>query len=287
MPGCTGKSAFVLPGRPLNIAPRGARSRAPENTLAAARQALSAGADMWELDVRFTADQVPVVLHDDTLLRTSDVSLKKEFAGRQPWPVHEFTLAELRRLDFGGWFAETDPFGQIAAGKVSAVDLKSYKGEPAPTLEEALSFSKRHGLRVNIEIKDQTGLPGHDLAAAGTVRVVERLDLWDQVIISSFNTAYLVEVNRLKPQAATAVIVDEPPSDVMELLRSSRASGYHPNLEALRWEDVSRVRQAGGLVNVWTVNDAASMKELLTGAVTGLITDFPQVLASILKNRCK
>ena len=101
----------------LNIAHRGNRSLAPENTLAAARKGLAAGADMWELDVAMSADGIPYLIHDDTLERTSNVA--EIFPERGPWPTHAFTLAELRQLDFGTWFNATDPFGQIDAGHVT------------------------------------------------------------------------------------------------------------------------------------------------------------------------
>ena len=95
----------------LNIAHRGASSLAPENTLAAARKALDLGADMWELDVQMTADGELVILHDNTLKRTSNV--ETIFPVRRPWRVHQFNLNEIRQLDFGSWFEEQDPFGQV------------------------------------------------------------------------------------------------------------------------------------------------------------------------------
>ena len=88
--------------RPLNIAHRGARSLAPENTLAAARKGLEVGADMWELDIQMTADGELIVIHDNTLKRTSNV--REVFPKRKPWLVHEFTLDEIRLLDFGSWW---------------------------------------------------------------------------------------------------------------------------------------------------------------------------------------
>ncbi len=119
----------------LNIAHRGARSLAPENTLAAARKALEVGADLWELDVAMTADGELFVVHDDTLARTSNV--EELFPDRKPWSNSLFTLAEIKRLDFGAWFVEQDPFKQISAGQVSAAELASYRGEKAPTEHRA------------------------------------------------------------------------------------------------------------------------------------------------------
>ena len=115
--------------RRLIAAHRGARSLAPENTLAAARLALAAGARMWEIDVRMSRDGEIVLIHDPNLERTSDAPGK--FPGRSPWLVHDFTLDELKTLDFGSWFSETDPFGQIAAGKISPLIWPSIQANPS------------------------------------------------------------------------------------------------------------------------------------------------------------
>ncbi len=103
---------FAIPKtRVINIAHRGARSLAPENTLAAARKALDAGADMWELDVCLSRDGELVVIHDSTLKRTSNV--QEVFPLRRPYHVHDFTLEELHRLDFGSWYVRKTHSGRL------------------------------------------------------------------------------------------------------------------------------------------------------------------------------
>ena len=81
----------------LNIAHRGARSLTPENTILAAQKGLDLGADLWELDVAMSSDGEMIILHDETLLRTSNA--REVFPGRAPWNVHEFSLDELYRLE--------------------------------------------------------------------------------------------------------------------------------------------------------------------------------------------
>ncbi|HEX7556623.1 MAG TPA: glycerophosphodiester phosphodiesterase family protein, partial [Leptolinea sp.] len=115
----------------LNIAHRGARSLAPENTLAAARKALEVGADLWECDVALTADGIPVILHDDNLRRTSNAS--SVYPNRKPWKLQTFTLEELKKLDFGSWFLTTDPFKQIKLGQILPAELQKFVGEPILT----------------------------------------------------------------------------------------------------------------------------------------------------------
>lgn len=266
----------------LNIAHRGARSLAPENTLAAARLGLEAGADLWELDVAMTSDDQLFLVHDDTLERTSNAS--QVFPDRAPWANHTFTLAEVRRLDFGTWFADNDPFGQIAGGAVSKSQVETYRGLQAPTLQEALEFTRASGWRVNIEIKDQTGLPADSLITGRVLALVQALAMEEHVIISSFNHQYLRQVRQASAKIATAALVDTPHPDPLALLHDLDAQAYNPGIEHLDWEQIDQVREAGYGVNVWTVNDELVMHRLIEAHVTGIFTDFPQLLTPILQN---
>ena len=274
----------MVPGasqnRTLNIAHRGARSLAPENTLAAARKALQFGADMWELDVRMTADDELIVLHDNTLERTSNV--RDAFPGRHPWLVHQFTIEEIRLLDFGSWFTEQDPFGQIATGVVANSDLASYVGEPAPTLEEALNFTFQHGWLVNLEIKDLAGIPGEDRIVKKVIAQVEKLNMVDRVLISSFNLSYLAQVRESHSEIFTGILVSRrhPRPDI--LLQQLKAQAYHPRRTAIRLADIPLLKDQGFSVNVWNVNEQKTMKRMIRDGVSGIFTDFPQVLTSVL-----
>lgn len=264
----------------LNIAHRGARSLAPENTILAARKGLEIGADLWELDVAATADGELVVLHDDTLARTSNVAAV--FPSRQPWAIHTFTLAELRQLDFGSWYLQTDPFGQIAAGAVSAADQAAFPGLSIPTLRDALEFTRANHWRVNIEIKDMSGTPGDAFIAEKVVALVGNMQMDNAVMISSFNHSYIIRVKQTNPALITAVLVEEACADPLELLRRTGASAYNPGLEILEFDHIAPLRRAGYDVFVWTVNEEADMRRLITAGVSGLFTDFPQRLKKVL-----
>jgi glycerophosphoryl diester phosphodiesterase len=263
----------------LNIAHRGARSLAPENTLAAAQKGLDVGADLWELDVALTADGAPILIHDDTLERTSNV--REIFPDRRPWRVHEFSLAEVRQLDFGSWFGVEDPFGQIAAGHISPADLDSYRGAAAPTLRAALEFSRQHHWPVNVELKDLSGRPGEATLVEQVVALVEELGMVEQVIISSFNHAYLPQVKAIHPALATGALVYEPVSDPARLLGRLRAQAFHPHHSIVTPEMIRSLRGQGFEVNVYTVNEEATMKSLIEAGVSGIFTDFPQLLNSV------
>lgn len=268
-------------GRTLNIAHRGARSLAPENTLAAARKALEVGADMWELDVGMTADGQLVVIHDDTLTRTSNA--RSLYPERSPWLVHDFTLEELLRLDFGGWFGEQDPFGQIAAGRISADTVQSYRGEKLPTLREALEFTLANDWLVNVEIKDLRGAAGDAVIVEQVIALVVELGAVERVIVSSFNEDYLRRATLADRRIVTGWLVAARQANVVETLRRLGARNYHPRIGALEMTDIPSLQAQGFQVLVWGENDVAVMTALIAAGADGIFTDFPQVLAKLLK----
>ena len=265
---------------PMNIAHLGARSLAPENTLAAASKGLEVGADMWELDIQMTADGELIVIHDSTLKRTSNVRVV--FPNRKPWFVHQFTLDEIRLLDFGSWFRKQDPFGQIAAGLVAESDLASYVHQQAPTLGEALTFTLEHSWSVNLEIKDLGGNPDPDQVVKKILALVEDLDMLDSVLISSYNQTYLAQVRKVHPHVATGVLVSKPYPHPESLLRQLGAQAYHPRFSAFRPADVALLHRHDCRVHVWNVNDYKTMERLVRAGVDGIFTDFPQLLNSVL-----
>jgi len=266
---------------PLNIAHRGARSLAPENTLLSAQKAYDIGADMWELDTAMTSDRELVVIHDDTLPRTSNAATV--FPKRAPWEVHTFTLAELRTLDFGTWYVDSDPFLQIAAGNVSQAELHSFHNAQIPTLSEALQFTRDHSWRVNVEIKDLVGKPGDPVVVEQVMRWVEDLGMVDQVMISSFNHSYIKRAKGVNRSIVTAALVEEPANDPFVVLQAAGAEAYNPGITGLlNLNSIAELRKKGYDVFVWTVNDEATMRQLIDAGVSGIITDYPQILKQVL-----
>ncbi len=152
---------------------RGASAQAPENTLAAFGLALELGADGIELDVHLSRDEVPVVIHDETLERTTD--------GRGK--VADRTWADLRALDAGRWFAP------------------SFAGEPVPSLQQALDLVGMRA-RINVEIKS---------AAAGqaVLTLLERYPRC-QVLVSSFDHRVLARMRRAAPHLPLGFLLDSP-----------------------------------------------------------------------------
>ena len=278
----TMNSEWLNRDRVLIIGHRGARSLAPENTLAAARAAVAVGADGWELDVQLSSDGIPVVVHDETLIRTSNAALVPEFRGRSPWLVRDFSLAELKSLDFGSWFVRDDPYGLIAAGEVKPAELESFAGETIPTLEEALDFTKKNNLLVNVEIKDLEGGPGHDRVVEMTVEAVLESGLAEKVLFSSFNPDYVARVKKCAPGSPAGLLVDYRPDDPVAMLRRLGVEAYHPGFGVTDLEEVAELKKIGFLVNLWTVNEPSMMKNFILAGASGVISDFPQVIPGLL-----
>jgi len=289
--------------RVLVVAHRGARSLAPENTLAAGRKAFEVGADAWEIDVHMTRDGRLVVIHDDTLARTTNV--EQLFPDRKPWYVCDFTLDEIRRLDAGSWFVHDDPFGQIKAGAVSPEECRSYVGERVPTLREALRLTRECGGWIDIEIKQPRRYPGIVEKVVETVRA-ERME--DRVVISCFDHTVVREVKALDPKVAAGPIVSNRLAEagryVRRLLRGdgyfasgdvvgmgsiafSGSKGAPGSLDPrdLNRDDIASLKRSGVALFVWTINDERQMRALIDAGVTGIVTDFPQRLARLLQSR--
>lgn len=286
--------------RVLNVAHRGARSLAPENTLAAARKAFEVGADAWEVDVQPTRDGHLVLMHDDTLRRTTNV--EQVFPDRKPWYVNDFTLDEIRRLDAGSWFNSDDPFGQIIAGAVSAEDCQSYVGERIPTLEEALRLTREHGRLIDVEIK-QMPRRYPDIVEK-VVAAIEAEQMVERAAVSCFDHSCVPRAKALNRRIAVGPIasnrVGHPVRYVKYVLRGD---AYFPSGDVvgagslafsgsktvaasydsadLNLDDLRALRRAGIAVFVWTINDARVMRALIEARVTGIVTDFPQRLARL------
>jgi glycerophosphoryl diester phosphodiesterase len=267
--------------RPLNIAHRGARSLAPENTLLAAQKGLDLRADLWELDVALTYDGEIVLIHDDTLERTSNA--KKVYPNKMQWNVHLFSLAELRQLDFGSWFVEEDPFKQIAAGAVTEAEQQAMHNIQITTLREALEFTRTNNWYVNVEIKDLSGTRGDAVVAEKVVALIEELVMVDAVLISSFNHPYIMQVKQINPSIRTAALTEKVVADPLALLEQAGADAFNPGVRYIGDEAVIRkVRDTGYDVYVWTVNDEKTMRRLIDAGVSGIFTDFPQLLHQVL-----
>lgn len=288
----TGENYFMrkIFALPEVWAHRGARSAAPENTMAAARAALAQGAHGWELDVHLTLDGEVVVTHDHGLRRVTDIASRPGMPSRRHHVVNRLTLDQIRSLDAGSWFARRDPFGTVAGGEVDAGQLAAFVGETIPSLAEALVWTQGSGLAVNVEIKDMLGGDDAGLvyAVAGLIRAA-RLD--GRVLVSSFRQKSLELFRELCPEVPVGLLLDEKAlaastQGIVARLRSLEAVAVHPSLKGLFPGRIASFAEAGFETNVYTVNREEDMLWLAHEGAAGIITDFPARAKAVLE-ACK
>lgn len=250
---------------------RGNRSCAPENTLSALHAAVGV-CDFMEIDVQLSCDGIPVIVHDDTLERTTDVSKMGAFASRAPWRVEDFTFEELRGLDFGSWFYRDDPFGEIIAGRA---EVPKECREALLTLEAALEFAKARGVFLNVEIKDMHRTFADRRVVETVLDTIKKTQTQPLLLLSSFYHPYLKLCKELAPAIPTAALQEgSHPGDLVAYLKSLHVDAYNPDDAITDRATVERVRDAGFFVNVFTVNDNIRQKELFSWGVNGVFTDF-------------
>lgn len=229
---------------------RGGAALGPENTLETAMLGFQAGAHFWELDVQLSADGVPVVIHDETLERTTDAPTL--YPKRRSWSVWDFTQAELKTV--------------TAIPGVCRI----------PTLREALEMTRRLQWLVNVEIK---GTPEHhDRLVQETLALITELDMVPRVLLSSFHLGVLRQVREMHEEVKLGVLVKEAVKDPVRLVEEVKAFSFHPSQRQLRREAVRRCRDAGIPVIAWTVNDAARAHKLHGWGVSAVISDRPHEL---------
>jgi glycerophosphoryl diester phosphodiesterase len=273
--------------RPLVLAHRGDSYHAPENTLEAARLGLDSGADGWELDVRLTADRVPVLLHDESLLRTTDVARRFEGDPRAGggFLLGEFTFEEVRTLDAGSWFVDPSGGPRSANGFGTLDRLPEFdRGLFAsgkvriPTLAEALGLTLRLDKLVNVEIKPTAGDPVALLEAV--LLEVMASGTQDRVSVSSFDHDIVRRSALLEPGVATGALVlgplDQPPG---ELLESLGADALHAPADGL---DRTRLEVPTLAFTVNETGPGGLALRLVELGVSGLFTDNPVSLAARL-----
>jgi glycerophosphoryl diester phosphodiesterase len=231
----------------LNIAHRGASGTSPENTLAAFRAAIVAGAEMCELDVQPTADHALVVIHDDTVDRTSDGQ----------GAVKEMTLAELKRLDAGVRFGG-------AAGS----------SEPIPTLDEVFAATAGH-CALNIELK--SGQVEKEVMA-----LMRKWKALETSMVSSFDWGRLARMRELEVAVRIGVLAEKNVPQMFDAAARLSAYAIHPRFDLVTSELCDTAHARGLKVLVWTV-DAPELMHLLIGyGVDGIMTNYPARLREVL-----
>jgi glycerophosphoryl diester phosphodiesterase len=237
-------ACFRLP--PI-IGHRGARALAPENTLAGLRCAAARGAQWVEIDIRLTRDQVPVVLHDATLERTTTGSGALAAA----------TLPDLAGLDAGGWFGP------------------AFVGEPVPTLARYLAAAAALGMGVNLELKADGSDPA--MLAARTVEVARAR--WPAaappLLLTSFEPRCLEALADLAPDWPRGLLMGTVRPDWRSLAERLGVTVLAVDQAALEQEQVVELGASGRAVLAYTVNLPARARTLWDWGVASVFTDCP------------
>lgn len=229
---------------------RGARAKAPENTFAAFRQAVTDGADGLELDVRATRDGTAVLLHDETLDRTT--------SGRGP--LASLSAAEVLALDAGSWFGET------------------WAAERVPTLAEVLDEFLG---RVSLAVELKEALPPTAMADLAS-RLRAKPDA--ELLLASFLPEALRQARDLVPHAPRALILR--PADALPDEAAARELGLwgvFPPHEIVDERWVVNSRRGGLHAWAYTVNDPARAAQLVKWGVSGIISDDPAAVRAALR----
>jgi glycerophosphoryl diester phosphodiesterase len=241
----------------LAIAHRGFSGAAPENTMTAFKKAIDLGVDMIELDVHLSKDGQVVVIHDDTLNRTTNGKGK----------VASYTLNELKQLDAGSWFES------------------QFSREWIPTLKEVLELSRGRTL-VNVELKkgDLGQYTIMDLADR-SLNEVKKMGMEEQVIFSSFDPSPLGGIKERNPRIQVTFLYNKPWTSLQEVIGDRPFFILTCRKSVLTQAHISKAHQEGIKVNVYTLNMEEEIEQFLHWGIDGIITDYPDRLIKILQTR--
>ncbi|NJK38548.1 MAG: glycerophosphodiester phosphodiesterase [Oscillatoriales cyanobacterium RM1_1_9] len=229
------------------IAHRGFSAIAPENTLAAFQLAIDYGADSIEFDLQLSADQVPVIFHDQTLDRITG----------SPGTVRDKTVAELKQLDGGTWFSP------------------DFLGESIPTLGEALPIFKQVKQSIYFDVKPHAIWP--DQAVKELLQTLQTADLMQRCIMTAFDERFLHQVRQLCPDIAIGYFLVESADYSVQLEKAATAGNailsslFPVLLENPEMVKICRNHQVD--LVAWTVDSPTDLEKLLAIHVGRIITN--------------
>ena len=288
----------------LNIAHRGARAFAPENTLVAFMKAKTFGCHMIEIDVRMSKDDQLIVHHDENLSRCTDV--QEKFPDLTNYDLWNFTYDQLSSLDAGSWYVEQLSLPYLERQSflqkitedelirfVSPHDRDTYASRniKLPTLKQTLEFANGIDMMVNIELKTQPGKEKE--LAVSVVKLVELMSMEHKILISSFDHELLRKVRQMSDTIAIGVLTSAQIKNLNKYMQLIDADAYHPNcygesnsngIEKLNLGGIISALEGGCYVNVWTCNDKEDIRQLLACGVSGVISDFPNRVKEVIDN---
>ncbi len=235
---------------------RGYSGRYPENTMLSFKKAVEAGADGIELDVQMTRDGKMVIIHDETLDRTTNGT---------GW-VKDFSLEELKLLD------------------ASLIKPGEFEPQEIPAFEEYCEWVKDLDITTNVELK--TSVVYYDGIEEQLADYIKQYHLEDRVLFSSFNHLSALNMKKLLPDCPIGALVEN--DDLQNAGNYCKKFGfenYHPDSDLFTKENLENCKENGIGVNVWTVNDLDTFEMLYDWGVTGIFTNYPRVLSEYVKHQ--
>ncbi|HTM63212.1 MAG TPA: glycerophosphoryl diester phosphodiesterase [Gammaproteobacteria bacterium] len=236
---------------PPVIAHRGASAYAPENTMSSFVKAVQLGIHWVEFDVMLAKCGTPVIIHDETLDRTTSGSGN----------VIDYPYSYLYTLDAGGWFAP------------------EFSGERIPSLEQMAQFMTNTGLCANVEIKPHPGQEDETVIAALKIMRNYFPDDSEKIIYSSFSIASLRCLRLSAPQCRLGFLMHEWIPEWRKIVYDLNCETVNVNHEILTPERVSEIKQSGKMLLSYTVDDPQRAAELMSWGVDVVFSNVPDQIA--------
>lgn len=231
---------------------RGFSSRYPENTRIAFQKALELGADGVEFDVQLTKDGVPVIIHDENLLRTGGTDAF----------VRDLTLDALRKIDVSFRFHDECGF------------------QPVPTLAEYFELVRDRDFLTNIELK--TAIFEYEGIERKVIGMIRDYGLSDRVILSSFNHYTLLRAKAIAPELPCGLLYECRIAEPQEYAKKLRMEYLHPWHIFLNGEETAKYLAAGIRTNPWTVDTEDDIRRFLDDDdIYAIISNKPDLVMAL------
>lgn len=240
------------------IGHRGAAGTYPENTMVSFMACEKLGADGIELDVQLTKDGEIVVIHDETINRTTN---GKGY-------VKDYTLNEIKQFDASYKF-----------------DGRQFDDCRIPTLIEVFEWAKGNNFSINVELKNDK-IDYHGLEER-VINLIRKYEMEKRVVLSSFNHKSMLKFYLMAPDIETAVLYNKRNKEPWKIAEDYRASAIHPNYRIITDELIEKTLSHNKAVRPYTVNDPKIMKRLVDAKCTAIITDYPELAFEVRENRKK
>lgn len=238
--------------RPLIVAHRGASGEAPENTISSFSLALQQGADAVEFDIHQTADGKLIVMHDESLERTTNGQ----------GMILETKLSELKGLDAGAWYSP------------------KFKGEKIPLLEEAIGFVASRGFAL-VEVKHGSDI--YPDIENNIAALMSSAPQWKRkTVFISFDPFILTRLREIDTDLNTGLLTADPPDEYIDVAQESNIQCFLPRWERLKEDSVHILHEHGYSVHPWVMDRKEDVEKVLTMKPDSVSSNYPGMLSKLI-----